>query len=67
MWRSRQKVWFFAVLGFVVAVAQLLMLPRQVWAQLFVMDWVVIALLLRRRSSASGNTSGMSRKRPARC
>ena len=46
MQRTRGEVWFFAFLGFFVAVVQLLRLRNELWPQLGVLDWFVLILLL---------------------
>ena len=46
MSRTRSEAWFFAFFGLTVAVFQFLDLRGELWPQLGVADWVILALLL---------------------
>jgi hypothetical protein len=45
MTRTREGVWFFAILGFGTAVSQLLMVRNELWPKLGLIDWFILSLL----------------------
>ena len=46
MTRTKAGVWFFAILGFGVAVSELLKVRIELWPKLGPLDWVILGLLL---------------------